>query len=390
MLQILALLVIALAQLTALAQTPLHVVVFGIRQMKPDVLVNMIGLDQAPDMSAKEIKSRIQTSGLFSAVEVHRVEDLVTIYVREKTSWFVVPYFSKDAAVSTYGVAFGKATLNGTDMRLVGRYQLGTGNRAGSLLLKDSGILNSRFGLGMSFDYEDSLKRVFGGSGGREVIHRTRNQNKGGSIQASFRVSPYWSVGVNNYIESRRFEELSGEFRSGVQWSHRVYGEYNKFYVNEGLSDGHMLRLYTEATNPVSDFSFRKHGFFTQHGLWRRGNFNWIGRLSGEYSPSLPRYQLFELGGGRLRSFPNQQFRDRLYGALQNDVLLTSLNVWLLRVRPLVYLDWAFIENGGRTGVGTGFQVYVRDVAIPAVQLFLGYGFHPDGFTVAAAIGPNI
>lgn len=380
----------ALTQFLALAQTSPHVVVFGIRQMKPDVLVNMIGIEQKPEMSAEEIKSRIQTSGLFSAVEVHRVEDLVTIYVREKTTWFVVPYFSKDAAISTYGIAFGKATLNGTDARVVGRYQLGTGDRTASLFFRDAGIFNTRFGLGASLEYDDSFKREFGGANGREVIHRTRSQNKGGSLQATYRLSPYWSIGLNNYIEKRRFEELSGEFRSGVQWSHRAFGEYNKFYVNEGLSEGHMVRLYTETTNPVSDFSFRKHGFFTQHGLLRYGDFNWIGRLRGEYSASLPRYQLFELGGGRLRSFPNHQFRDRSYGTVQNDFLLTSLNVWVLRIRPLLYADWAYIENGGRTGVGTGFQIYIRDVAVPAVQLFLGYGFHPNGFAAAAAIGPNI
>lgn len=366
------------------------VITFGNHAMTDEALLHITGLKDVNDMSADEIRSRLQTSGLFSAVEVYRYDNTVTIYVREKTTWFVVPYLSKDAAASIYGLAFGKATLYGRDARLVGRYQVGTGNREASLLLKDSSAFNTRWQLGGSFDYEDALHREFGGRTGREVIHRTRNEYIGGSFQVGYRFHPYWLLGVNNYAEHHRFEELSGQFRSGLQWSHRLITEYNRFYVNEGLSDGVAANAYFESTNPVSRFDFRKIGGGVQWGAFRRNRFNWIIKGKMEYGNRLPRYQLFELGGGRLRSFPNQIFRGALYGTVQNDVLLTSVNFWVLRLRPLVYLDWGYAQGGGRTGLGTGFQVYVRDVAIPAVQFFAGYGFHPNGFTVAASIGPNI
>lgn len=380
----------ALFSLSAHAATAPRVIMFGSENMSPKTILQLVGLEDRPEMSAEEIRSRIQTSGLFSAVEVYRTGDIVTIYVREKTTWFVVPYYSRDSAASIYGLAFGKASINGTDARLVGRYQLGTGNHVASLLLRDSAFLNSRWALGGSFDYEDSLHRVFGGPNGRDVVHRTLVQNKGGSVQTGYRLNPYWNIGLNNYIENRRFEELSGEIRKGLQVSHRVFLEYNKFYVNEGLSDGFMSRAHFEATNPASDFSFRKIGLSSQWGAFRHGNFNWIVRGRSEYSPSLPRYQLFEQGGGRLRSFPSQIFRDRYYGTVQNDLLLTSFNFWVLRLRPVVYADWGFTQGQGHTGVGSGFQIYVRDVAIPAVQFFAGYGFNPNGFAVVAAIGPNI
>ena len=108
-----------------------------------------------------------------------------------------------------------------------------------------------------------------------------------------------------------------------------------------------------------------------------------------EAGSPLPRYQQFELGGTRLRSFPTQFLRTSRYAAIQNDFLLTSWDVWKLKLRPMLYADFAYAERGGRTGVGAGLQVYFRQVAMPALQVHGGYGFNPKGVSMMASIGPQ-
>ncbi|MEW6058150.1 MAG: hypothetical protein AB1540_16205 [Bdellovibrionota bacterium] len=363
-----------------------QIVITGNSTIREDVIVYMSGLSQNPDLSAEEVKKRLQTTNLFSRVEVSRTDSAVQIDLKQKLTWFAIPYFSKDASVSVYGLAFGKLAVGGQDMLVVGRGQTGSGNKQAALFFRQNWVKNTPWSVGASLDFEDSLKRIFNE---RKVVHHTRNQMHGGSIQLAYRFSPYFSLALNNYFEYHRFEQPTGEFDNGFQWSHRLTTEYNRFYVDEGLSDGYAGRAFFEHTNPASTFQFYKMGLHSAFSPFRRGNFNWIIRPRVEFSPSLPRYQLFELGGGRLRSFATQQFRDRHYVMAQNDFLLASFDFWVLKLRPLVYADWAYIQNQGRTGLGSGFQIYIRDVAIPAVQFFAGYGFNPNGFAASAAIGPQ-
>lgn len=363
------------------------VTVFGNASLQNDTVVRMSGLYQDPRLSAAELRKRLLTPGMFSRVQVFRDEKHVTIYLQEKTTWFVLPYFSKDSSATTYGLAFGKYTFFHRDASVVGRYQVGTGDHEASLLVRDETLFDTPWMVGASADYEDALHRVYSG---RSVQTRTLNQMAGGSLQVGYKVTPYLSFALNNYIERHRFEELSGEYFKGVQWTHRFITDYSKFYVNEGLSEGFGGRAYFEHTNPAGTFHFWKAGLSGQAGLYKNGNLNLITRGRAEFSPSLPRYQLFELGGGKLRGYPAQEFRDRYYVSVQNDLLLTSLSVWQLRFRPLIYTDWAFVSSSGRTALGAGFQVFLKNVAVPAIQFFAGYGFNPNGFEMSASIGPQI
>lgn len=378
---------IAFVSFDAFAGRVDNVEVFGNVTFKDETVIRMSGLEQDPNLSAAEVRKRLQTSNIFTEVTVVRDESQVSIYVREKATWFIVPYFSKDSVQTIFGIAFGKYTFFGQDANILGRYQKGTDNQEASLLFRDETLFDHRWVLGASLDFEDSLRRTFEK---RVVSKRTENQYHGGSLQVTYRISPLYSLHLNNYIERHRFAELDGQIFSGLQWSSRLIAEYNGFFIEEGLSEGLQTRLFIERTNPLSDFQFFKVGTLSQAGLFRHGNLNWVVRAKAEWGPHLPRYQLMELGGGRLRGFPAQQFRDNFYGKIQNDFLFASLGFWKLHFRPLIYTDWAFIQNSGRLAAGSGFQVFLREVAIPAVQFFVGYGFNPNGFQASASIGPQL
>jgi hypothetical protein len=386
---IIALLHILLAATAfAAVQTPLFQV-YGNRTLDDQAILKMSGLAQYSDLSNTEAERRLLSSNLFSTVMVQQYpnKNLTTIVVNEKTSWFALPYFSTDSNATIYGTAAGKAGLFGQNATLLGRYQFGTGNHEGSFLIRNEFFLNSLWALGASFDYEHALHRIFGD---RQVVHRTDNKYHGGSLQFGYHLSPYILLGLNTYIEEHRFEEPNGEFHEGLQFSHKLIFDFGNLYSNEGLLKGSTVRIYLESTNPASFFQFRKIGILTGFSAFLKGDFNWVIRPRYEGGATLPRYQLIEIGGIKLRSFPIQMFRGEDYVSLQNDFMLASLDVWKIKLRPMLYTDWAFIEGSGRTGIGGGFHVYFRSVAVPAIQFFAGYGFHPDGFAVSAAVGPQI
>ncbi|MGK5084697.1 hypothetical protein WDW37_15490 [Bdellovibrionota bacterium FG-1] len=160
-------------------------------------------------------------------------------------------------------------------------------------------------------------------------------------------------------------------------------------FLRGPLARGKAVRTYFEISDPASFFHFLKLGASGQASLLMVREFDWIIRPRFEMGSEMPRYQLFELGGGSLRSFPTQEFRGASYFSIQNDLLITSADIWKFKVRPLVYVDWAWVQNSGHTGIGTGFQLYLHDIAVPALQFFLGYGFNPDGFGTTVTIGPQ-
>lgn len=347
-----------------------------------------------PLSSNEVIRKRLMNTGLLSEVVFQENKsgdesgNRLVVHVVEKGTFFALPFFSIDAESTLYGLTAGKAGFFGEHGNIVGRYQMGTNNREASFLVKDEAVAGSPWILGGSFDYEDAQHSVFKG---RTVSRRYSNQYVGGSFQTGVRLSPGLLLGFNTYLERHRFEELHGAFTQGIQLSHRAFVEIGEYYVDEGLGDGAVVRPYVEISNPfVDDFQFQKTGFSSQISLLRRGNLNWIARPQGQIGFNLPRYQLFELGGATLRSFPKQQFRDRSYGAVQNDLLLAAWDLWMLKLRPMAFVDASWIEDSLRTGIGVGLHVYFRKVAIPAVQFFAGYGLNPDGLSISAAIGPQL
>jgi hypothetical protein len=226
---------------------------------------------------------------------------------------------------------------------------------------------------------------------GRSVLRSTTNEATSFTLNTGYHLSPDLLLQFDTHIEGHRFELLDGTYSHGRQVSHRLLAEYGSYYLNEGLARGAKIRPYIEFTNPLSDYKFFQLGIFGQASALLLGDFNWITRPRLEHGSPLPRYQLFELGGARLRGFPAQSFRAESYVSWQNDLLLTSFRLGnKLILRPLAFADWAYVENSGHTGLGAGLQLYFRKVAVPALQLYAGYGLPPKGFSISAAIGPQI
>lgn len=365
------------------AQMP-NVEITGDSTLDPQVITQIAGLTRNPDLPVETIRSRLLDTNLFSSVEVSRSEDAVKIHLQQKITWFVIPYFSSDPGGTYYSLVAGKAILVHEDVFTFARYQVGTNDHEGQLGLEGRNILGSSWDAGLDLAYQNALSWIYTG---REITERLGNRFHGGSIDVGYRISLTWKVSLKNYLERHTFEAPGQGQQSGFQWSHRVSFEHNEFYSIEGLGHGHVTTLYGETTNPLSDFTFYKVGADSKYSLLSRGDFDWVVRPSINYSPTLPYYQLFTLGGQSLRGFPTQQFRDRYNIVLRNDIYLFNWKLWVLRPRLLLFTDWAYIQGSGRTAVGAGTQFGIQNLLISAIQVFAGYGFNPNGFATTVSIG---
>ena len=365
----------------------LPVYVYGSRFLDEDAVIQMTGLDSDPDLPLEEVKRRLQTTSLFREIAVWKTEDAIHVLAREKTNWFVLPYLSSNSSTTIYGLAFGKAAMYGQDAEFIGRGQMGSENREASLLLRDFSYRDTPWTLGMSLDYEDSRLQEYRG---RDVVRRTDNWFFGGSLRAGYRFTPHLTISLSNYLERHRVENIDGTRAEGFQGSHKWMAENSNFYLQEGLTRGGRAFLTFEHTSRVSDFRFAKLGAGFDRSVFLRRDFNWIayGRFGRGWD--LPRYQQFRLGGASLRGFPGEQFHATHFYLLQNDVYLDAWDLWKLKLRPLAFADFAYVNQGGRTGLGLGLRVFFQTVAVPALQIAAGYGFHPNGFAVVATIGPEI
>jgi hypothetical protein len=360
--------------------------VFGNRSFDDEAIISIAGIEHDPPPSDLEIQRKLETTNNFSDVRVWTEGDRRIIALKEKVTWFIVPYYFKDAESSIIGAAAGKSGVAGTNGVLLGRAQTGKSNKVFSLLYRDEYFLDSRWILGGSLIYEDAPLYVYADD---TIARRTIHQYHGGGFQFGYHWEKYLTSAVNTYIERHHAEEVNGRQFRGLQISHRLYTDIGSLYTNEGLVRGYLVRPYFEFTNPLGDIDFYKFGVSAQYSMILRGNFDWIINPRMESGRPLPRYQKFPLGGASLRSFPSQKFRDDTYFAVQNDFLLASWNIWKVKLRPLVYTDWAYIENGGRTGVGIGLNTYFRKISLPALQVYAGWGMHPKAFTVIVAAGPQ-
>ena len=358
--------------------------VFGSNIYDDETILKMAGLDANRELQVEEIKQRLETTGYFSRVAVIKAKNSLTIILREKTPWFLLPYLSTGAGKNVYGLAGGLMGIGRDDAMLIGRAQFGTGDKEIAILLRDDFFLGSLWIMGGSADYEIADHDVYVG---RSLKERIPNEHLDFSQQTGYHLTRNLFLEFDSHIESHRFQIPE---QSGMQFSHRVILDYGNYFLNEGLARGFNLKPYFETTAPWSYFKLCQWGILTKKSIYLEGDFNWISRWQWEHGNSLPFYQRFELGGYSLRGFAQQTFRTDSYTVLQNDFLLASWNVWKLKVRPMVFADFAYLENEGHSGIGAGLQVYFRQVAMPAIQVYGGYGFHPNGFSIIAAIGPHI
>ena len=351
-----------------------------------EAVIQISGVRLDPQITPKQVEDHLQSTGYFENVHVTQAEQQLNIFVKEKITWFVIPYFSSDSESKIYGIGAGKAGLWGHNGFAAARFQLGHYDHEASLMINDNSFLNTPWIVGICLDYENAYHRIFEN---RVVVDRFYHHYYGININTSYHLAPDLIIGIHTYIEQHRFEENNGTTTSGFQLSHRLILDFGKVAIDEGLIHGSSSQTYFEIINPISNFHFFKYGITALTDVFSDGDLNWTIKPKIEIGSNMPRYSLFEVGGTSLRGFPSQYFRDHSYMSVQNNFLLTSLTISKFKLRPLLFVDWAYISDRNREALGAGFLVYFKNIAVPTLQFFAGYGLNPNGFSLSAAIGPQ-
>ncbi|MBF0298135.1 MAG: hypothetical protein HQK51_05410 [Oligoflexia bacterium] len=365
---------------------PVLINIYHNRVLDDLVIIKMSGLDQDSQLSPLEVKRRLETTGLFSQVVVNKRNNIVDIIVDEKSNWMIIPYLYSDGNSTVYGVAGGMLAALGQNNRILGRYQFGKDNREAALLLRDEYFRNTFWALGIGYDYEDSFHKIYYD---RKTFEKRHKSYQGLCPKVGYHLDPYFYVEANGCWEKHKFENYEKVSLEGTQVSNKISGIWSNFYLREGLARGKSLRVYYETSNSYSDFHFYKMGAFSEVSLFLKNDLNWILRSNAEMGSSLAFYQLFESSAAKLRGFNEQQFRDKYYISIQNDFFLSSLHLWKIIVRPLLFLDGAYFQKGLRLGVGPGFHIYFKTIAMPALQFWAAYGINPNGLTISLSLGLN-
>lgn len=371
------------------ASEPDVIVLYGNHIYDDDTILKEAGLGfEHPSYSDEEIRKRLLNTGFFSRVRVARSGARLRISVVEKTPQFILPYFSSSSDRKIFGVAAGLIGADEGASQLLARYQIGNGDHEASLYYFKDFVFDSMALVTGSINYESAQHDIYVG---RDAPTSFANWAVNTTLGVGYHLSADLLAQFDTHVELHRFEDYNGRDTKGTQVSHRVFAEIGSAYEDEGLVSGQRIKPYFEFTNPASTFSFIQWGAFAQINLIRNGDFNWITRPRFEMGQDLPRYQLFEIGGPRLRGYSSQTFRSDHYSSLQNDFMLFSADVTQkFKLRPFAFADFAYVNDGGRPGVGLGLNLYFRHVSVPAIQVAAGYGFRPAGFSIAAAIGPQL
>lgn len=369
------------------AAEPLSVHFFGNQVYDDATIARLAGLDFSTALTNEEIRQKLETTGFFSRVRVWREGNSLRILVLEKTPWFLFPLAARDSGKFLYGLGGGITGIAGSSAMALGRYQQGSGTKGASFMVRDDYFLDSLWILSASVDYEHSLRDEFRD---RLVIERWQNKALNLSFQAGYHLRDDLVLQINHNVERHHFSPGPGRPASrGTLLSRRFLLEYGRLYVNEGLSQGFKMRPYAEWSFWGSDYRFYQLGAAAQASLYLDGDWNFVTRPRVEFGRPLPRFQQFQLGGANFRSFPMQAFRVQSYAVVQNDFFFWSFDTKRLVFRPIVYGDVAYVQKGISAGVGAGLYVYFRQVAMPALSLYGGYGFRPNGFSFSAAVGPQ-
>jgi hypothetical protein len=367
---------------------PDEVRIFGNRIYDTPSILKVAGITENEPIKEDEVKKRLVASGWFSRVRTTRAGHVLRVYVREKEPDFALPYFSSSSDRKRFGVAAGLLGMGAGATELLARYQLGTGDHEGSVYYLNEYLGSTDARITATLDYESALHDEY--FGGRDVVRSFWNWQVNGAFGFGYHITPSALAEFDTHLELHHFGNTYGTETRGTQVSHRVFGNLGAFLLNEGIANGGHVKPYVEFTEPASTFSFLQWGVFAEYSVLRSGNFNWIARGSLEQGNDLPRYQLFELGGTKLRGYPAQSFRSDHYLLSQNDFYLFAFPLFATVIlRPFAFADWAYVEKGGRPGLGLGLRAFFRNVAVPAVELAAGYGTHPEGISVAASIGPS-
>ena len=366
---------------------------------------------QITDQILLDAKNLVASSGNFETVEIQKLPGkdadhvIISIVVKEKTTWFIVPMFQYSEDSLSAGGVVGENNL-------FGRMKKGG-------LFSDYGPLLKRVAFGYRDPHFFDTKLTLSIDGiirsDKMIEYRDRKEARrvsvveyGGTFLPGYRWSEKFTTSFGGYYrrvtQKIRFEIDDNVRPIGLEEGNDVAFitdfEFKNTTNYDGLLDGNEVKLTTQFSDNrfLSDFNYVKQLiYFLQAFTFLENRANSVTRASVQVGKTLPYYLELMMGGQNLRGYINRQFRgDTRYSGSQ-EFMFPLFSLERAIVRTNVFWDSGFIyfKDGPRSrqnwhnGVGLGVRVYLKGIAIPLVGYDFGWGIEDKKYASYVSVGAN-
>ena len=350
------------------------------------------------------IKRYLDNQRKFSRVEVtYKIEDrlaTILIYVKDKWSLIAAPYYSYKAGESSYGFLFLESNFLGYQnvLFLSSIYEYEHLN--GKFLYSHPRVLGSLF------SYVALLERdyhpVENYRDGEKISEFMRDEYGGlMNFKYQFYGEHYLMLLLKNY----RFEDGDTPLGQGSGFRHtaKCYVELDWLHFKDFMAYGTYVGIYYE-NDLGGSVDFKRAGgkieqFFNpvaQHNLYLGAHFFYtfdvtptfearLGQDQTEYFGFLRGYEKGQIEALQALT-ASMEYRIPLVEVFSTTLIFTAFTDLALSTTRKEFLSLGEFDYA----VGGAFRFYLKEVLIPAVQVYAAYGFKYENLSIGVMIGARL
>ncbi|TVQ80981.1 MAG: hypothetical protein EA369_00945 [Bradymonadales bacterium] len=361
-----------------------------------------------------EAKRRLLSAGIFEEVYL-RVQygsgqgfSRIEIEVKEKTTWFVVPFFSVSQGSLGGGLAFGESNLFGSSKQILVGGAYSNRRKAAVLGYRDPSVLRSIATIDLDLIVrEEDIPEYRGGNRIRDV----RIFEYGGNLLPGVQWTTHFQTSAGVYFrrvqQTQKFQEdgISDLLAEKLKGGTDLAGMIRFRFDNSDYVDGLMSGIFTELEVALSDQRFWSDFDYSRQSI----RFNWgnrfgetssfglLAKFVAQFGQRLPFYRQLSAGGQNFRGYRPNEFRGDTRYALTTELQfpLRRFNRFIVRgigfwdVGTLYFEDDGFSITKLKNGLGLGLRLYFRGIDIPALGYDFAYGANQNQFQHYLSIGAS-
>lgn len=397
------------------------------------------GDDWKPE-TQEEVKTRLNSSGLFKSVEVfwENVKGgvRVRILVKDKHSWVIAPTFYNQPTNTGGGVGFGENNLFGQNQKLLLYAQVATGDSffIGAWVIPSIG--GSRFYAQFDTLLKSARNIEYAPPGDYisdpEPVRESRIHYLNGGVKLGIEL--FRGIKLDGRLRGAKVSYTSAKLADGAtldqvtrdpaatavplpgkegadistEWSFSVDRRANYYGVTKGKK--YLVSYERSLPQLGSDFHYYYTGFSLFQGWQVLDRHNLVLKTSVGYGHHLPFQQEYRTGGTTMRGYKNDQFRGDFKASANAEYSFPLLGMFGLSMRGLLFWDsayTAFLTDSNpernylpgsrrdqqdvlaplKNSVGVGTRFYLKQIVLPLLGVDFGYGLEARDFQLYLAIG---
>lgn len=390
----------------------------GNQKTKAETILRLSGLEEGREFTRaqlSEARSMIESSGVFEEVKMSqaigsdRDHKVITISVKEKTTWFLVPAFSYSQSGFSGGGVVGETNLWGHLKKAVLFGDFGPDLRRAALGYRDSSFFGSQMTLALDAIFRTDLMQEYSQ---RRETRKVRVREWGGTFLPGIRWTENVTTSLGLYfryvrqgvartdpLQSQTLAEDRGKDIAVV-----AQFDFKKSSYRDGLMEGTEIQFTSQFSDDryFSDYDYHKQLIYLRQGFrFLNDRISLSSNGSVQLGKNLPYYIELMAGGDNLRGYLSRQFRGDTKYSLGEEALfpLYDFNRFILRTNvfwdsTMIYFKDVKDLNGNaakrsnwHNGIGVGLRCYLKGINIPLFGFDFARGLEDGAFAYYLNVG---